>query len=87
MSGYAFFTLDGDGTYVPTRYSRSAWSETMLNGPAVVAAAALLVAVPGPLDTRAAVALLAGPGVGVALHVVGLLRVAGTPRTEGTTAP
>jgi hypothetical protein len=40
MSGYAFFTLDEDGTYVPTRYSRSAWSETMLNGPAVVAAAA-----------------------------------------------
>lgn len=54
---------------------------------AVVAAAALLVAVPGPLDTRAAVALLAGPGVGVALHVVGLLRVAGTTRTEGTAAP
>ena len=40
---------------------------------AVIAAAALLVAVPGPLDVRAAVALLAGPGIGVALHVVGLI--------------
>lgn len=40
---------------------------------AVAAAAALLVAVPGPLDVRAAIALLAGPGVGVAVHVVGLV--------------
>ena len=39
---------------------------------AVVAAAALLVAVPGPLDVRAAIALLAGPGIGVAVHVTGL---------------
>lgn len=40
---------------------------------AVVAAAALLVAVPGELDVRAAIALLAGPGIGVVLHVAGLV--------------
>lgn len=40
---------------------------------AVVAAAVLLVTVPGSLDVRAAIALLAGPGIGVALHVVGLI--------------
>lgn len=40
---------------------------------AVIAAAVLLVAVPGALDVRAAIALLAGPGVGVAVHVVGLV--------------
>ena len=39
---------------------------------AVIAAAALLVVVPGPLDVRSAIALLAGPGIGVALHIVGL---------------
>lgn len=39
---------------------------------AVLAAAALLVAVPGPLDVRSAIALLAGPGIGVAVHVIGL---------------
>ena len=39
---------------------------------AVAAAAILLVTVPGPLDVRSAIALLAGPGVGVALHLVGL---------------
>ena len=39
---------------------------------AVIAAAALLVVVPGPLDVRSAIALLAGPGIGVAVHVVGL---------------
>src|SRR5699024_9740109 len=39
MSGYAFFTLDGD-RYIPTRYARSAWTDTALNGPSVVAAAA-----------------------------------------------
>ena len=44
---------------------------------AVVAAAALLVAVPAPLDDRSAIALLAGPGLGVVLHVGGMLR--GTP--------
>ena len=43
---------------------------------AVIAAAALLVAVPGALDVRAAIALLAGPGVGVLVHVVGLVVVA-----------
>ncbi len=36
----AFFTLDETGAYLPTRFSRSAWSETMANGPAVVVAAA-----------------------------------------------
>lgn len=40
MSDRAFFTLDGSGAYNPTRYARSAWSETMVNGPAVVVAAA-----------------------------------------------
>ncbi|HHX84354.1 MAG TPA: thioesterase family protein [Actinomycetales bacterium] len=40
MSTTAFFTLDPGGAYVPTRYARSAWSDTMLNGPAAVAAAA-----------------------------------------------
>lgn len=39
MSGSAFFTLDGEH-YVPARYARSAWADTLLNGPAVVAAAA-----------------------------------------------
>lgn len=43
---------------------------------AVVAAAALLVAIPGSLDVRAAIALLAGPGVGVTVHVVGLVLTA-----------
>ncbi|WP_295650246.1 polysaccharide biosynthesis protein [uncultured Dietzia sp.] len=42
---------------------------------AVIAAAALLVAVPGAVDVRAAIALLAGPGVGVLVHVVGLVVV------------
>ena len=42
---------------------------------AVGAAGALLVAVPGELDVRAAIALLAGPGVGVLVHVVGLVVV------------
>lgn len=36
----SFFTLGSQGDYVPTRYAQSAWSDTMLNGPAVVAAAA-----------------------------------------------
>lgn len=42
---------------------------------AVVAAAALLVAVPGPLDVRSAIALLAGPGIGVLVHIAGLVVV------------
>ncbi|EFV92682.1 MAG: polysaccharide biosynthesis protein [Dietzia sp.] len=46
---------------------------------AVVAAAVLLVTVPGSLDVRAAIALLAGPGIGVALHVVGLIAAARRP--------
>ena len=49
---------------------------------AVLAAAVLLVAVPGPLDIRSAVALLAGPGLGVAVHVAGL--AAGRPRSPAT---
>lgn len=49
---------------------------------AVIAAAALLVAVPGALDVRAAIALLAGPGVGVLVHVVGLVVVATSSRPE-----
>ncbi|MDV8001992.1 acyl-CoA thioesterase domain-containing protein [Rhodococcus sp. IEGM 1408] len=40
MSERSFFTLDSSGAYIPTRYARSAWSETMVNGPAVVVAAA-----------------------------------------------
>lgn len=36
----AFFTLEEDGRYVPTRYSRSAWSDAWLNGPSIVAAQA-----------------------------------------------
>ncbi|NLE17977.1 MAG: polysaccharide biosynthesis protein, partial [Propioniciclava sp.] len=40
-----------------------------------VAAAALLVAVPGPLDVRSAIALLAGPGIGVLVHIAGLVVV------------
>lgn len=47
---------------------------------AVGAAAALLVAVPGELDVRAAIALLAGPGIGVLVHVAGLVVVANTDR-------
>ncbi|MFB9260880.1 polysaccharide biosynthesis protein [Dietzia aerolata] len=43
---------------------------------AVLAAAALLVSVHGSLDVRAAIALVAGPGVGVLVHVVGLVVVA-----------
>lgn len=55
MSDRAFFTLDGDdgaggGRYVPTRYARSAWSDEMLNGPAVVAAAARTLEVGHGLD-------------------------------------
>lgn len=40
MTTRAYFTLDGTGAYVPTIYARGAWSESMVNGPAVVAAAA-----------------------------------------------
>lgn len=40
MSERAFFTLDDSGAYVPTIFARSAWSDSMVNGPAVVAAAA-----------------------------------------------
>ena len=40
MSERAFFTLDDTGAYVPTIFARSAWSDSMVNGPAVVAAAA-----------------------------------------------
>lgn len=40
MSERAFFTLDDSGAYVPTLFARSAWSDSMVNGPAVVAAAA-----------------------------------------------
>lgn len=50
---------------------------------AVVAAAILLVAVPGSLDVRSAIALLAGPGLGVALHVVGLIAAARRPGATG----
>lgn len=39
-STFSFFTLGEDGSYVPTRYAKSAWSDGLLNGPAVVAAAA-----------------------------------------------
>lgn len=45
---------------------------------AVVAAAGLLLAVPFPLDDRATIALLAGPGLGVVVHVIGLVVVART---------
>ena len=37
---YSFFTLGDDGSYLPTRYARSAWSDGLVNGPSVVAAAA-----------------------------------------------
>ena len=40
---------------------------------AVLAALLLLVAVPAPLDVRSAIALLAGPGLGVVVHVAGLV--------------
>lgn len=36
----AFFTMDECERYVPTRYSRSAWSDAWLNGPSIVAAQA-----------------------------------------------
>ena len=52
---------------------------------AVGAAAALLVAVPGELDVRAAIALLAGPGVGVLVHVAGLVVVAPSARPGAPT--
>lgn len=39
-SPYSFFTLGAGGEYLPTRYARSAWTDEMVNGPAVVAAAA-----------------------------------------------
>ena len=48
---------------------------------AVVAAAVLLLAVPGDLDVRAAIALLVGPGTGVAVHVTGLAALAATERS------
>lgn len=50
---------------------------------AVVAAAALLVTVPGPLDVRSAIALLAGPGIGVLVHIVGLVVVVTSARSRG----
>ena len=51
---------------------------------AVVAAAALLVAVPGPLDVRSAIALLAGPGIGVLVHIAGLVVVARSSTNEAS---
>lgn len=52
---------------------------------AVLAAAALLVAVPASLDVRAAIALLAGPGIGVLVHVAGLVVVAVSDRSGART--
>lgn len=40
---------------------------------AVIAAIALLVVIPGSLDVRSAIALLAGPGFGVLVHIAGLM--------------
>lgn len=40
MEHPAFFAIDGDGRYVPTARARSLWSDTMVTGPAVVAALA-----------------------------------------------
>ena len=37
-SELGFFTSGGSGVYTPTHFAGSAWSEAMLNGPAVVAA-------------------------------------------------
>lgn len=54
---------------------------------AVLAAAALLAVLPGPLDVRAAIALLAGPGIGVAVHVVGLAVTASRPRSHTSPRP
>ncbi|KAA0917940.1 polysaccharide biosynthesis protein [Dietzia sp. ANT_WB102] len=51
---------------------------------AVVAAAVLLLALPGTVDARSAIALLAGPGFGVALHLLGIAR---SGRAEGHPAP
>ena len=39
-SPFAFFRLGQDGSYVPMRYAKSAWSDGLVNGPAIVAAAA-----------------------------------------------
>ena len=39
---------------------------------AVIAAAALLVVLPGAVDVRSTIALLVGPGLGVAVHLLGL---------------
>lgn len=50
MTTYSFFTLDADGAYAPTRYAASAWSAEMVNGPAVVAAAAHALEVEHGLD-------------------------------------
>lgn len=49
---------------------------------AVVAAAGLLLAVPAPLDDRVAIALLAGPGLGVLVHVIGLVVVTRVARRK-----
>ena len=50
---------------------------------AVVAAAAILVSIPGEVDVRAAIALLAGPGLGVVVHVAGLAVAASGARPRG----
>lgn len=50
MTTYSFFTLDADDAYVPTMFAKSAWSDEMVNGPAVVAAAARALEVGHGLD-------------------------------------
>lgn len=52
MTDFSFFTHDhsAGGAYVPTRFARSAWSDDLVNGPAVVAAAARELEVEHGLD-------------------------------------
>jgi len=68
--GTAALMVTGNATLAFNRhvlYNAGWWS-------AVITSAALLTLVPGPIDIRSAVALLAGPGVGVMVHVFGLTR-------------
>ncbi|MBB0992693.1 polysaccharide biosynthesis protein [Dietzia sp. SLG510A3-30A2] len=66
--GTAALMITGNATLASGRhllYNAGWWT-------AVIAAAVLLLALPGAVDVRSAIALLAGPGIGVAIHLLGL---------------
>jgi hypothetical protein len=68
--GTAALMITGNATLASGRhllYNAGWWT-------AVITTAVLLLTLPGTVDVRSAIALLAGPGAGVALHLLGLAR-------------